>query len=1407
MFGSVHRRGMKSTIALGALWLALTGVLPVDAQGSGLRGRVTDMLTGQPLVAARISVGNAQTSTDAQGRYMLSVSPGTCEVHAHAAGYIGMSETRQTVSAGAFTTVDFTMVLSQPNDEQQATLDALFFPPTDETQQMPQSPDQGSLFTAGVSQLPATIRVLMTDGIVVVMPLDEYIKGVLPSEVPPSWPAETLKAQAVASRCYAATAHRHTSQGADVCTTTHCQVWSTRHYDTTDQAVDATHNVVATYAGSIISAYFFAHCDGHTRNSEDVWGGVVPYCRSVACPCGNTSMYGHGVGLCQEGARALAGSGSDYRQILMHYYTGIRVSSPPAAVLSDGRFSPAQGDTATSFTFEVNYTGSDAPIATNLYVDGYSYSMDAVSTTADGATLYRYAMRLQAGEHTYGFHFEDGYNPSINLPSTGSLTGPSVTVRSATLPTPTPLPTPTGIHTDQWSQTTQRDFADGTLEHALLTREDNGEVSLQPGSTRGTFTSAVHLTPVDFLAVGARWQATLPASTALTISLRTSFDGQTWSDWNDTPPMDAQREEARLSYGELLWLRGPYVQYRVTFTSRQPGAVSVLRALTLVFIDSKQGPTATQAQSQAIAVTSVPSAPTIIPRSGWGCDEKLFNWPPEYRTIRKIVVHHTSTPDGGTDPAAMVRAIYYYHAVTRGWGDIGYNYLIDKDGRIYEGRSGGEGVVGGHAKQYAWGSIGVSLIGDYEQVDVPAAMQNALVELLAWKCNLHFVQPTQSGFFIDKNLPNIMGHRDGYSTDCPGKYAYARLPEIRQQVLTRMAALPPNVRLDAPSADASVSGIVDAQATGSPAVTQVNVFVDDVQRATLSTSPFAWKWNTTGLSDGSHHLKVQARTAAGLQAESVVALTVDNTPPTGSLSGTTLTRYPNIALHTMANGAVQILVGDSWHWEGEDLQHQCGQVVNDADALNGKAWQGRATDAAGWWYGPYYKDLPIGYSYRVYYRLKTASNSTSAALGTLDVTDDFGRNTYTQQTLTGQDFWRAMSYQEPYLDFAYSRHDQDGLELRVHFEGHGELYMDRVTLFRAPRAYASSVDWTLLGPDGQKEVQVRYLDAAGNVSPVYTLSVLLDTTSPVWQGWNGSSAWVQDVTSGLYIASAEYCVSSDGGTTWSAWQSATLTAPEGTLDKVAVSVTVDPRYNVRLRISDRAGNSAESPVYGAATPIPSTTPGTSPTPGPTGGQTPTPTVSPTIGITPTSTPTASPSSSATATASPTNTPTATASATATPTVTASPTATPAPTDTVPAPTGTLSGRVLLQGCYTYSGVSISVGNTLAATTGADGSFTLSGVPVGTVSVYAHMGGYLNAERTGVLMSAGQATTLPDLTLRGGDANGDCGVNLSDLVIVSSNFGLSPPRDGRSDVNHDGYVDLQDLLLVTINLSRQCPTAW
>ncbi len=174
--------------------------------------------------------------------------------------------------------------------------------------------------------IPSTIRVLMPDGTVQVMVLEEYLKGVVPVEMGRSRPAEALKAQAVTARSYAATSHAHSNQGADICTTQHCQVWRGAHYPQTDLAVDETRGEVVVYNGEIARTYYFAHCDGHTRNIADVWGGNLGYCLAVPCICGFTSLYGHGVGMCQEGASAMAVQGNSYRDILKHYYTGVEIS-------------------------------------------------------------------------------------------------------------------------------------------------------------------------------------------------------------------------------------------------------------------------------------------------------------------------------------------------------------------------------------------------------------------------------------------------------------------------------------------------------------------------------------------------------------------------------------------------------------------------------------------------------------------------------------------------------------------------------------------------------------------------------------------------------------------------------------------------------------------------------------------------------------------------------------------------------------------------------------------------------------------------------------------------------------------------------------------------------------------------
>ena len=176
--------------------------------------------------------------------------------------------------------------------------------------------------------IPTTLRVKLEDGQIVQMSVDEYLKGVVPTEMGLKKPIEALKAQAIASRSYAVTTRRHAAEGYDVCVTTHCQVYRPKNrYADSDRAVDETSGQVLSHQGSIVSAPYFGHCDGHTRNSEDVWSGRVAYLRSVPCVCGYKNMYGHGVGMCQRGAAAMALQGAAAQEILEHYYQGAKVIS------------------------------------------------------------------------------------------------------------------------------------------------------------------------------------------------------------------------------------------------------------------------------------------------------------------------------------------------------------------------------------------------------------------------------------------------------------------------------------------------------------------------------------------------------------------------------------------------------------------------------------------------------------------------------------------------------------------------------------------------------------------------------------------------------------------------------------------------------------------------------------------------------------------------------------------------------------------------------------------------------------------------------------------------------------------------------------------------------------------------
>ena len=193
--------------------------------------------------------------------------------------------------------------------------------------------------------IPTTIRVLMDDGSITTTNLEEYLKGVVCAEMGPEWvktkfglnddqALEALKAQAIAARTYAVAkvlgilpkCKNCKGTDANVCTKACCQRWSIQTHPLSDRAVSDTCNMVITYQGKIIKALYFAHCDGKTRNNEDVWGGKpLPYLRSVKCDCGQTVLDGHGVGMCQWGAIHIAKEGYKYEQILEHYYTNVKI--------------------------------------------------------------------------------------------------------------------------------------------------------------------------------------------------------------------------------------------------------------------------------------------------------------------------------------------------------------------------------------------------------------------------------------------------------------------------------------------------------------------------------------------------------------------------------------------------------------------------------------------------------------------------------------------------------------------------------------------------------------------------------------------------------------------------------------------------------------------------------------------------------------------------------------------------------------------------------------------------------------------------------------------------------------------------------------------------------------------------
>lgn len=310
--------------------------------------------------------------------------------------------------------------------------------------------------------------------------------------------------------------------------------------------------------------------------------------------------------------------------------------------------------------------------------------------------------------------------------------------------------------------------------------------------------SPVARAPYVFTAAAVHLNPGVSADEILDVALRLRADGGAWSPWYTVGELEPQAD-GRL-YGDNLaaWPGAREVQVRVSTAKPLPDAV---KDMTVVAIDAQDGPTAAQAaqaaQQRATEQPAEPGVPlpVVISRAEWGANEAWMTWPPEYTPVDKVIVHHTVS-GGGSDPAAEVRSIYYYHAITRGWGDIGYNYLVDKYGNVYEGRYGGPDVIGGHVSSWNEGSLGVSVLGCYDNAACnpalypTAATLDALSGLSAWAASRHAIDPRQLRDFDNGSefVTNyvLAGHRDYAATTCPGGNLYAELPGLRQAAWDRL---------------------------------------------------------------------------------------------------------------------------------------------------------------------------------------------------------------------------------------------------------------------------------------------------------------------------------------------------------------------------------------------------------------------------------------------------------------------------------------------------------------------------------------------------------------------------------------------------------------------------------------------
>ena len=266
-----------------------------------------------------------------------------------------------------------------------------------------------------------------------------------------------------------------------------------------------------------------------------------------------------------------------------------------------------------------------------------------------------------------------------------------------------------------------------------------------------------------------------------------------WSDWSS---VSADPQQSGNAGGSDPFISGVATAVQVQITGE---ADSLPADLKLVVAEQGDGSLSSRVGPQANTQSGTTDegregiARGIRPRSAWDGNSPAPTWGDEQAKLKAAIVHHTAGTNNYAqgDVPGIIAGIYYYHAITLGWGDIGYNFLVDKYGGMWEGREGSLDVaassmiVGGHAYSSNTGTLGVSALGTYTSTAPTQAMLNAFKTVIEYRFDLAGLDARDASGFTSQGgaaLARIFGHRDVYPTDCPGNQIYSQLSSLVQQV-------------------------------------------------------------------------------------------------------------------------------------------------------------------------------------------------------------------------------------------------------------------------------------------------------------------------------------------------------------------------------------------------------------------------------------------------------------------------------------------------------------------------------------------------------------------------------------------------------------------------------------------------